>query len=174
MRIRTKKIILLSLATITIGLILASTYVYLYRYFRKQLIQIAIVAPLSGPNGGNGRDMLKGVQLSLDTLRREKRLTDKRIKLLIFDDADDPETSANMAEHEQVQVYSLTKGHRFETYIIKGKKGSGTICLNGASALLADPGDLIIIASYALVEEEKIIGMTPVIVKVDENNKKRD
>ena len=78
---------------------------------------------------------------------------------------------ANMSEHEQVQVYSLTNGHRFETYIIKGKKGSGTICLNGASAKLASPGDLIIIASYVLIDEKEIKELKPIIVQVDGNNK---
>jgi len=76
--------------------------------------------------------------------------------------------AADMAPFEQVQVYNISNGHRFETYLIKGERGSGEVCLNGAAAHLAKPDDLIIIASYALLEEAESIN--PKIVILDEEN----
>lgn len=76
--------------------------------------------------------------------------------------------AADMAPFELVQVYNITNGHRFETYIIKGEKGSGEVCINGAAAHLAKTNDLIIIASYGLMEEPKSI--IPKIVILGENN----
>jgi len=76
--------------------------------------------------------------------------------------------AADIARYEQVQVYNITNGHRFETYIIKGEKGSGEICINGAAAHLAKSNDLIIITTYALVDFPESVA--PKIVLVDENN----
>ncbi len=71
---------------------------------------------------------------------------------------------------EQVQVYNINNGNRFETYTIKGERGSGQISVNGAAAHLAKEGDLIIIASYASYEEVSSIDHKPVLVYVDERN----
>ena len=58
--------------------------------------------------------------------------------------------AANMIEGEKVQVLNVTNGERLETYIIKGERGSGVICLNGAAAHKASEGDIVILVSYAL------------------------
>ena len=77
--------------------------------------------------------------------------------------------AADLAPFELAQVYNITNGNRFETYLIKGERGSGEVCINGAAAHLAKTNDLVIIASYTLVEEPKSI--SPKIVLVDDNNK---
>jgi aspartate 1-decarboxylase len=79
--------------------------------------------------------------------------------------------AANLLPFEQVQVYNITNGNRFETYVIKGKRGSGTICVNGAAAHLAKKRDLIIIANYVLMEEKKAKGSRAKIVFVDGKNR---
>ena len=63
--------------------------------------------------------------------------------------------AANMIEGEKVQVVDNNNGERFETYIIKGERGSGCICLNGAAARKVTVGDTIIIMSYALMDFEE-------------------
>lgn len=62
--------------------------------------------------------------------------------------------AANMIEGEKVQIMDINNGERFETYIIKGERGSGAICLNGAAARKVQVGDVVIIASYALMDFE--------------------
>jgi len=79
--------------------------------------------------------------------------------------------AANLIEYEQVQVYNITNGERFETYVIKGEKNSGVICLNGAAARKVQKGDIIIIASYSIFSEEEIVKHKPKIVHVDEKNR---
>ena len=78
---------------------------------------------------------------------------------------------ADIIPFEQVRIYNISNGNRFETYAIKGKKGSGIICLNGASARKAHRGDLLIIATYVSVEEKELKGFTPKLVLVDDRNK---
>jgi aspartate 1-decarboxylase len=78
---------------------------------------------------------------------------------------------ADIIPFEQVRIYNISNGNRFETYAIKGKKGSGTICLNGAAARKAHRGDLLIIATYISLEEKELKGFTPKLVLVDEKNK---
>jgi len=78
--------------------------------------------------------------------------------------------AADILAHEQVCVVNINNGARFETYTIAGPKGSGVICLNGAAARLAEPGDKVIIISYAWLEEEKCHTYQPALVFVDENN----
>ncbi|TKC00610.1 aspartate 1-decarboxylase [Pedobacter cryophilus] len=78
--------------------------------------------------------------------------------------------AANMIPNEKVQVVNNNNGARFETYIIKGERGSGTICLNGSCARLAQIGDIIIIVSYAHMEMEEAKKYEPVLVFPDENN----
>jgi aspartate 1-decarboxylase len=63
--------------------------------------------------------------------------------------------AANLVEYEKVQIANINNGERFETYVIKGERGSGTICLNGATARLAQLGDLVIIMSYVQIDIEK-------------------
>ena len=80
--------------------------------------------------------------------------------------------AANMIEGEKVQILDINNGERFETYIIKGERGSGKICLNGAAARKVQPGDIIIIMSYALMDFEEAKNFTPTLVFPDpETNK---
>ena len=80
-------------------------------------------------------------------------------------------TAAEMQEWQKVDILNINNGERFQTYIIKGAAGSGQICLNGAAARKAHPGDKIIIVAYAYFTPEEIVNHSPVIVLVDENNK---
>lgn len=79
--------------------------------------------------------------------------------------------AANMIEFEKVQVLNINNGERLETYIIKGERGSGIISLNGAAARKAQPGDLVIIVSYAAMDFEEAKTFTPSVVFPDANNK---
>jgi aspartate 1-decarboxylase len=78
---------------------------------------------------------------------------------------------ADILENEKVQVVNIDNGVRLETYAIKGKRGSGVICLNGAAAKLMKKGELVIILSYAVATREELSDWAPSIVFVDENNK---
>ncbi|MCZ8240031.1 MAG: aspartate 1-decarboxylase [Leptospiraceae bacterium] len=81
--------------------------------------------------------------------------------------------AAGMIPYEKVQVVNVNNGSRFETYIIEGKRGSGTICLNGACARLGMKGDKVIIITYAQVEESQIpTSYQPKVVHVDDKNVK--
>jgi aspartate 1-decarboxylase len=78
---------------------------------------------------------------------------------------------ANLIEFEKVQVLNINNGERIETYVIKGKKGSGIICLNGAAARKFYRGDIIIVVSYARMEFEEAQKFKPWLVFPDKNNK---
>ncbi|MBE9503261.1 MAG: aspartate 1-decarboxylase [Proteobacteria bacterium] len=78
--------------------------------------------------------------------------------------------AADILPFEQVQIYDINNGNRLETYVIKGKRGSGVICVNGAAARLVSKGDLVIIASYFALNEEEAICHEPKLVYVNENN----
>jgi len=78
---------------------------------------------------------------------------------------------AKLVEYEKVDIYNITNGQRFSTYVIKGEQGKGEICLNGAAARLVSVGDLIIICSYSHHDEKEISKHKPVIVHVDQKNK---
>ena len=78
--------------------------------------------------------------------------------------------AADILEHEKVEVLNLNNGQRLETYAIAGKSGSGTICLNGAAARGACPGDLVIIVSYVFLDDEKAKIIKSKIIKVNERN----
>ncbi len=79
--------------------------------------------------------------------------------------------SADLKEFEKVDIYNISNGERFSTYVLYGKRGSGCIELNGAAARRGEVGDLIIIASYAMYSEEELKNFKPSIIFVDENNK---
>ena len=78
---------------------------------------------------------------------------------------------ANLIEFEKVQVLNINNGERIETYVIKGERGSGTICLNGAAARKFLPNDLVIIVSYASMDFEEAKNFKPAITFVDSKNK---
>ena len=75
--------------------------------------------------------------------------------------------AANMIEGEKVQVLDIDNGERLETYIIKGERGSGAICLNGAAARKVAVGDLVIIVSYALMDFEEAKSFKPSVIFPD-------
>ncbi|NUQ22708.1 MAG: aspartate 1-decarboxylase [Saprospiraceae bacterium] len=79
--------------------------------------------------------------------------------------------AANFIEGERVQVVNNNNGERLETYIIKGERGSGVICLNGAAARRAQVGDVVIIISYAWMEIEEAKKFVPSVVFLDEKNR---
>ena len=74
---------------------------------------------------------------------------------------------ANLIANEKVAIVNNNNGERFETYIIKGERGSGGVCLNGAAARKAQPGDIIIIMSYALMDFEEAKTFKPSVVFPD-------
>ena len=80
--------------------------------------------------------------------------------------------AANLIEGERVQIVNNNNGERLETYIIKGIRGSGMICLNGAAARKVQPGDVIIIMSYALMDFEEAKSFKPTIVFPDTTTNK--
>ena len=79
--------------------------------------------------------------------------------------------AAELLEGEQVAIVDNTNGARIETYVIPGPRGSGVIGINGAAAHLVHPGDLIIIMSYALMDEAEARALTPRVVHVDGHNR---
>lgn len=79
--------------------------------------------------------------------------------------------AAGMLPYEQVMISNLNNGERFETYIIPGKKGGGTVCLNGPTARKGMVGDKIIIFCYELYNEEELKKHKPIVIKVNEKNK---
>ncbi len=78
--------------------------------------------------------------------------------------------AAGLYEFQKVLVVNINNGARFETYVIEAEK-PGYICLNGAAARLAQPGDVVIIMAYALVDEKDLENWDPAIVKVDRENR---
>lgn len=78
--------------------------------------------------------------------------------------------AANIIENERVHIYNINNGERFETYVIKGERGSGTLCLNGAAARLVQKGDLVIIVSYATMDFEEAKNWKPTVI-FPQNNK---
>jgi aspartate 1-decarboxylase len=79
--------------------------------------------------------------------------------------------AADILPHEQVQILNVNNGERFDTYAIKGPRGSGVVCLNGPSARLAQVGDHVLIVAYAAMEREELERHVPRIVQVDERNR---
>ena len=79
--------------------------------------------------------------------------------------------AADIRPYEHVHVVNISNGARFETYAIEGPPGRGDVCLNGAAARLAHPGDLVIVLSYAAFDEAELDGYAPVVVHVDEANR---
>ena len=75
--------------------------------------------------------------------------------------------SVNIIENEKVQIVNINNGERLETYVIKGERGSGAICLNGAAARKAQVGDVLIIMSYAYMDFEEAKRFTPKVVFPD-------
>jgi aspartate 1-decarboxylase len=79
--------------------------------------------------------------------------------------------AANLHEYEQIQIYNITNGERFTTYAIRAARDSGVISVNGAAAHKANPGDLIIVATYAVYNELELARYAPELVYVDAANR---
>lgn len=79
--------------------------------------------------------------------------------------------AAHLIENEKVQVVNANNGERLETYVIKGKRGSGTICLNGPAARKAQVGDVVVIMSYAFMDNEEAKKHQPFLVFPKAENK---
>lgn len=79
--------------------------------------------------------------------------------------------AANLVENEKVQIVNINNGERLETYVIKGERGTGTICMNGPAARKTQVGDVIIIISYGQIDLEMAKDHTPTIVFPNTDNK---
>lgn len=79
--------------------------------------------------------------------------------------------AANIIEGEKVQIVNVNNGERLETYVIKGERGSGTVCLNGPAARKAQVGDVVIIISYASMKFEKAKQFKPTVIFPTPDNK---
>lgn len=82
--------------------------------------------------------------------------------------------AAGMFPYQRIEVYNVTRGTRFATYLIAGPRGLGDCCVNGAAAHLAGTGDAVIIAAYCDLETAEIPGHRPRVVLVGENNRLRE
>lgn len=78
--------------------------------------------------------------------------------------------AAGILEYEQVQIVDINNGNRFETYVIKGERNSGMICLNGAAARLVQVGDKVIIMNYGQLSLEEAANHKPQVVLLEDNN----
>jgi aspartate 1-decarboxylase len=78
---------------------------------------------------------------------------------------------AHILEHEQIHIWNVTRGTRLVTYALRGEPGSGVVCINGAAAHHAKPGDLVILATFAEVEGAEATGWKPTVVLVDGKNR---
>ena len=79
--------------------------------------------------------------------------------------------ASDIIPNEHVHIWDVTNGNRFETYALKAKKGSGTVCINGAAAHLAKKGDTVIITSFGSLDEKKLKKHEPRVVLVDSKNR---
>ena len=79
--------------------------------------------------------------------------------------------ASGILEYEAVHVWNITRGTRLQTYAIKGERGSGIICINGAAAHLNRPGDMVILATFAELEESEARSFVPSVVLVDAKNR---
>jgi aspartate 1-decarboxylase len=80
--------------------------------------------------------------------------------------------AANIIENEKVQIVNINNGERFDTYVIKGRRGSGALGINGAAARKVQIGDIVLIMSYALMDFDEAKGFKPVIIFPDTKTNK--
>jgi aspartate 1-decarboxylase len=79
--------------------------------------------------------------------------------------------AADIREYQQIDIYNVNNGERFTTYAIRAQRNSGVISVNGAAARKAQPGDILIIATYAVYNELELERYKPALVYVDEHNR---
>jgi aspartate 1-decarboxylase len=82
--------------------------------------------------------------------------------------------AANILPYESVHIWNVTRGTRLMTYALEGPRGSGAVCINGAAAHLNQPGDLVILATFADMTPEEARAYKPVVVRVDRQNRMLD
>ena len=82
--------------------------------------------------------------------------------------------AANIREYEQIQIYNLNNGKRFTTYAIRAEENSGIISVNGAAAHKANPGDRVIICTYAGLSQQEASIFKPTLIYLDQNNRIKD
>ncbi len=80
--------------------------------------------------------------------------------------------AAHILPHEHVYIVDNNNGERFETYVIAGERGSGQVCLNGAAARKVQPGDVIIIMAYGMMDEKEAVNFRPYVVFPDTDTNK--
>jgi len=81
--------------------------------------------------------------------------------------------AADVLPYEEVHVWNVTRGTRFRTYAMAGERGSGVVCANGAAARLAEPGDLVIVATFTMLDDNSAREHLPKIILVDNKNRIR-
>ena len=79
--------------------------------------------------------------------------------------------AAGIWEYEAIHIWNVSRGTRLQTYALRGERGSGVICINGAAAHLNKPGDVVILATFAELEQSEARGFKPTVVLVDRHNK---
>jgi aspartate 1-decarboxylase len=79
--------------------------------------------------------------------------------------------AADIVNHEAVHIWNVTRGTRLQTYAIEGPRGAGTICINGAAAHLNQPGDVVILATFAEIDDAEAGAHSPAVVLVDGRNR---
>ena len=79
--------------------------------------------------------------------------------------------AANLVENEKVQIVNINNGERFETYVIKGERGTGVVCLNGPAARKVQVGDIVIVISYCLIDFNEAKAHKPTLIFPDQNNR---
>lgn len=79
--------------------------------------------------------------------------------------------AADIRQYEAVHIWNVTSGHRLVTYALEGPRGSRIVCVNGAAAHLARPGDKVIIATFADLEDHELEGFRPTVVLLDDENR---
>ena len=79
--------------------------------------------------------------------------------------------AAGLLEYEQVHIYNIDNGNRFSTYVIRGERDSGVVCVNGAAARKVSRGNLLIVANYAAYDEKELANFRPTLVYVDGQNR---
>ena len=79
--------------------------------------------------------------------------------------------AADILPYEKVQVVNTNNGMRIETYVLPGESGSGVVCMNGAAARCAEPGDIIIVITYCWLADSEALTHEPVVVRVDSRNR---
>ena len=160
-------------------------FIFLISRYLSGLLTLSTVIPVPPLAGGttNPNKLFKFTYVYIQQIRSmEIEVLKSKIHRAVITEAnlnyvgsltldEDLMDAANVIEHEKVQIVNVNNGSRIETYLIKGKRGSGVCCLNGPAARQGAVGDVVIILSYATIEFEKAKQFKPWIVFPREGNK---